>query len=66
MARMDMSTIESAELAAQAGGIDTLFELGMMYASGRDVEMDLVNSKSLTPVKFEQLHICLFFVVSEF
>jgi TPR repeat protein len=42
MARMDMATIDKAELAAHAGASDTLFELGLMYCSGRDVEVDLI------------------------
>ena len=41
MARMDIST-EKAELAAQTAMPDALFELGMLYATGRDVEADLV------------------------
>jgi TPR repeat protein len=38
---MDIST-EKAELAAQTGAPDALFELGMLYATGRDVAPDLV------------------------
>jgi TPR repeat protein len=38
---MDIST-EKAELAAQTGAPDALFELGMLYATGRDVAADLV------------------------
>ena len=41
MARMDIST-EKAELAAQTAMPDALFELGMLYATGRDVDADLV------------------------
>ena len=41
MARMDIST-ETVELAAQTGAPDALFELGMLYATGRDVAADLV------------------------
>ena len=41
MARMDIST-EKAELAAQTGAPNALFELGMLYATGRDVAPDLV------------------------
>ncbi len=44
MARMDFSTIENAELAAQTGAPDALFELGMMYSTGRDVDADLVTA----------------------
>ncbi len=41
MARMEFST-EQAELGAQMGASDALFELGMLYATGRDVDADLV------------------------
>ena len=41
MARMELST-ENAELASQTGMPDALFELGMLYATGRDVAADLV------------------------
>jgi uncharacterized protein len=41
MARMDMST-EAVEQGAQVGAPDSLFELGMLYATGRDVAADLV------------------------
>ena len=43
MARMDIST-ETAELAGQTGAPDALFELGMLYATGRDVAADLVTA----------------------
>jgi len=41
MARMDIST-EAADLGTQMGAPDALFELGMLYATGRDVAADLV------------------------
>jgi hypothetical protein len=41
MARMDIS-MEKVELGAQTGAPDALFELGMLYATGRDVAADLV------------------------
>jgi TPR repeat protein len=41
MARMDMG-MDGIELAAQAGAADALFELGMLYATGLDVEADLI------------------------
>ena len=44
MARMDLSTIERAELAAQSGMADALFELGLIYSTGIDVEADLVTA----------------------
>jgi TPR repeat protein len=41
MARMDLG-VERFEAAAQTGAADSLFELGMLYATGLDVETDLV------------------------
>ena len=41
MARIDIS-METAELGSQVGAPDALFELGMLYATGRDVAADLV------------------------
>jgi uncharacterized protein len=41
MARMDMS-MDGVMLGTQAGTPDALFELGILYATGRDVETDLV------------------------
>ena len=41
MARMEISA-EQIELGAQTGAHDALFELGMLYATGRDVAADLV------------------------
>ena len=42
MALFDMTSIEHVDAAAQGGGSDTFFELGMKYCSGRDVELDLM------------------------
>jgi TPR repeat protein len=46
MARLDLSTGLSGhmEIAAQTGAPDALFELGMLYATGRDVDMDLISA----------------------
>ena len=46
MARLDIATGITGymELAAQTGAPDALFELGMLYATGRDVDVDLVNA----------------------
>jgi uncharacterized protein len=41
MARTDIS-MEKAGLGSQTGAPDALFELGMLYATGRDVAADLV------------------------
>jgi TPR repeat protein len=42
MARLEMSGYEVSEAAAAGGTPDALFELGLMYCAGRDVELDLV------------------------
>ena len=46
MARLELSTAITGhmEFAAQAGAPDALFELGMLYATGRDIDMDLVSA----------------------
>lgn len=44
MARMDLSTVEMVEMAAQAGAPDALFELGKLYAIGRDGSPDFVTA----------------------
>lgn len=46
MARMDVSAglAGHMELAAQTGAPDALFELGMLYATGRDLDADLVSA----------------------
>ena len=46
MARMEFATVLAGQVepAVQAGGADALFELGMLYATGRDVDVDLVTA----------------------
>jgi hypothetical protein len=44
MARYEAHSREFIEEAAQAGMPDALFELGLMYCSGRDVNLDLVEA----------------------
>jgi uncharacterized protein len=44
MARLDFSSRDVVEFAAQGGGADALFELGLMYCAGRDVPLDLVQA----------------------
>jgi uncharacterized protein len=44
MARFDIATNEMVEFAAQGGAPDALFELGLMYCSGREVPLDLVQA----------------------
>ncbi|HXF54245.1 MAG TPA: hypothetical protein VNK52_09000 [Hyphomicrobiaceae bacterium] len=44
MARRDYATRDMVEYAAASGTPDALFELGLMYCAGRDVELDLVTA----------------------
>ena len=44
MARLDFSSRDVVEFAAQGGAADALFELGLMYCAGRDVPLDLVQA----------------------
>ncbi|MGL4397469.1 MAG: sel1 repeat family protein [Hyphomicrobium sp.] len=44
MARMDFSSRDMIEFAAAGGQPDALFELGLMYCTGRDVDVDLVQA----------------------
>jgi TPR repeat protein len=44
MARLEASTFETADLAAGGNTPDALFELGLMYGAGREVEIDLVSA----------------------
>lgn len=42
MARLDFGSQELIEQSAESGGHDALFQLGLMYSAGRDVELDMV------------------------
>lgn len=44
MARLDYGISDIVELATPASSADALFELGLMYSAGRDVECDLVQA----------------------
>ena len=44
MARLEANMFETMELAAAGNTPDALFELGLMYGAGRDVEIDLVSA----------------------
>jgi len=44
MARFDFSAGVLVDVSAPGGGADALFELGLMYCAGRDVEMNLVEA----------------------
>jgi TPR repeat protein len=44
MARFDFSADDVIDVSAQGGGADALFELGLMYCAGRDVEINLIEA----------------------
>ena len=44
MARMDFSSRDTIEYAAQGGQPDALFELGLIYCTGRDGRVDLIEA----------------------
>ena len=44
MARFEIADIECASLGESPAGVDTFFELGMMYSVGRDVPIDFVTA----------------------
>jgi uncharacterized protein len=44
MARMELSSRDTIEYAAQGGQPDALFELGLIYCTGRDGRVDLVEA----------------------
>ncbi|MGI9462533.1 MAG: hypothetical protein ACR2OM_01250 [Aestuariivirgaceae bacterium] len=44
MARMDMSLMDTAEIAVSGNNASALLELGIMYSIGREVEQCLVSA----------------------
>ena len=44
MARLEFNSHGSLESAAHGGTSDALYELGLMYCVGRDVDVDLVQA----------------------
>jgi hypothetical protein len=44
MARFEIADIECAVLGEAPAGVDTFFELGMMYSVGRSVPIDYVTA----------------------
>lgn len=42
MALFEFTSLNSIESAAEGGAPDALFELGLMYCAGREVEVDFV------------------------
>ncbi len=44
MARFEFTSLNIVESAAAGGAPDALFELGLMYCAGREVEVDFVTA----------------------
>lgn len=44
MARFEFQSADVVDIAAQGGAPDALFQLGLMYCSGREVAVDLVSA----------------------
>lgn len=44
MARFEADSRDTIELAAQGGVPDALFELGLMYCAGREVDLDMIEA----------------------
>ena len=44
MARMQFDVADKSELGAPGGSGDALFNLGLMYSTGRGVDVDLVTA----------------------
>jgi len=44
MALLEISVLETSDSATAGGSPDALFELGLMYCAGRDVDLDLVQA----------------------
>ena len=44
MARFEIADIECATLGEAPAGVDTFFDLGMMYSVGRSVPIDFVTA----------------------
>lgn len=44
MARLDFGSQGLIEQSAGTSGSDALYELGLMYSAGRDVEFDLIEA----------------------
>ena len=44
MARLNFETVADVAVASTTISADALFELGMMYSAGRDVEPDMIKA----------------------
>ena len=44
MARIEFAARDIGQAPAEGGGADALYQLGLMYCTGRDVEYDLVEA----------------------
>ncbi len=44
MARVEVNDVKEIETAAKTGGDEALFELGMIYCNGHEVDADLITA----------------------
>jgi TPR repeat protein len=44
VARIEFASRDIVECAAQTGAPDALFQLGLMYCAGRDVDVDIITA----------------------
>ena len=44
MARIEFAARDVGQAPAQGGGADALYQLGLMYCTGRDVDFDLIEA----------------------
>ncbi len=44
MARIEFAARDVGQAPVQGGGADALYELGLMYCTGRDVDYDLIEA----------------------
>lgn len=44
MARVQLDALDKAEVTAEGGKTDSLYELGLIYSTGNGVEVDLVTA----------------------
>ena len=44
MARLDFGSRDLVEQSAAMAGPDALFQLGLLYSAGRDVDLDLIEA----------------------
>ena len=44
MARVDLDQLQKCELAAEGGAPEALYNLGLIYSTGKGVDVDFVNA----------------------